>query len=53
VMEAYGGVEKFYADFFFTTVMPLGLLKGANNYNYYDDKEIQGGLEPYITESTA
>jgi len=51
VMEAYGGVVKFYADFFFTTVMPLGLLKGAKNYNYYDDKETQKGLEPYITET--
>ena len=51
VMEAYGGVEKFYADFFFTTVMPLGLLKGAKNYNYYDDKETQEGLEPYIIQS--
>lgn len=51
VMEAYGGVDKFYADFFFTTVMPLGLLKGVKNYNYYDDKETQTGLEPYITET--
>lgn len=51
VMEAYGGVEKFYADFFFTTVMPLGLLKGAKNYNYYDDKETQKSLEPYITKT--
>ncbi len=37
VMAAYGGVEKFYSDFFFTTVMPLGLLKNNKNYNYYDD----------------
>jgi len=51
VMEAYGGVEKFYTDFFFTTVMPLGLLKGAKNYNYYDDKETQKRLEPYITKT--
>ncbi len=51
VMDAYGGVEKFYSDFFFTTVMPLGLLKGAKNYNYYDDKETQKSLEPYITKT--
>ncbi len=51
VIEAYGGVEKFYTDFFFTTVMPLGLLKENKNYNYYDDKETQKGLEPYITET--
>lgn len=51
VIEAYGGVEKFYKDFFFTTVMPLGLLKEGKNYNYYDDNEIQNSLEPFITET--
>jgi len=51
VIEAYGGVEKFYADNFFTTVMPLGLLKNGKNYNYYDDKETQESLEPFITET--
>jgi len=51
VIEAYGGVEKFYGDFFFTTVMPLGLLKAGKNYNYYDDKETQKSLEPFITQT--
>ena len=51
VMEAYGGLEKFYGDFFFTTTMPLGLLKEGKNYNYYDDKETQESLEPFITET--
>ena len=51
VMEAYGGVEVFYKDFFFTTVMPLGLLKNNKNYNYYDDLETQNTLEPFIEET--
>jgi len=51
VMEAYGGVEKFYKDFFFTTVMPLGLLKNDKNYNFYDDLETQNTLEPFITKT--
>ena len=51
VMSAYGGVEAFTKAFFFTTVMPLGLLKNGKNYNYYDDKETQEGLEPFITET--
>ncbi len=51
VIEAYGGVEKFYGDFFFTTTMPLGLLKEGKNYNYYDDKETLASLEPYITQT--
>lgn len=51
VMEAYGGVETFYKDFFFTTVMPLGLLKNDKNYNYYDDLQTQKVLEPFIEET--
>lgn len=51
VIEAYGGVEKFYGDFFFTTVMPLGLLKEGKNYNYYDNKETQKSLEPFIRKT--
>lgn len=51
VIEAYGGVEKFYKDFFFTTVMPLGLLKNAKNYNYYDDLQTQKSLEFFIEET--
>ena len=51
VMEAYGGVEAFTKEFFFTTVMPLGLLKNGKNYNYYDDKETLESLEPFITET--
>ena len=51
VMESYGGPEAFYKDFFFTTVMPLGLLKNNKNYNYYDDLETQSALEPFIEET--
>jgi len=51
VMEAYGGVEKFYKDFFFTTTMPLGLLKEGKNYNYYDDIITQNALESFITQT--
>jgi len=51
VIEAYGGVEKFYKDFFFTTVMPLGLLKNDKNYNYYDDLETQSALDSFIEET--
>jgi len=51
VIEAYGGVEKFYKDFFFTTVMPLGLLKNDKNYNYYDDPKTQKALESFIEET--
>ena len=51
VIEAYGGVEKFYKDFYITAVMPMGLLKDKKNYNYYDDKETLSCLDDFIKES--
>ncbi len=51
VVEAYGGPERFYGDFLFTTVLPFGLLRNGKNYNYYDDKETLSYFEPLIVES--
>ncbi len=51
VIEAYGGVERFYKDFLFTTVLPFGLLKNGKNYNYYDDTETLHYFKPLILES--
>jgi hypothetical protein len=51
VIEAYGGVEKFYKDFYITSVMPMGLLKDEKNYNYYDDVKTQDSLEKFIKKS--
>ncbi len=51
VVDAYGGPERFYGDFLFTTVLPFGLLHSGKNYNYYDDKETLAYFEPLIVES--
>jgi hypothetical protein len=51
VIEAYGGVEKFYKDFYITAVMPMGLLKDKKNYNYYDDKETLSCLDTFMKKS--
>jgi len=51
VVEAYGGPERFYGEFLFTTVLPYGLLKNGNNYNYYDDKETLTYFEPIIVDA--
>lgn len=51
VIEAYGGAEKFYKDFYITAVMPMGLLKEKKNYNYYDDKETLASLDDFIKKS--
>lgn len=51
VINAYGGPEKFYGDFFIGSVCPLGFVKSGKNINYYDDKELQATVEPFIIKS--
>jgi len=50
-IQAYGGVEKFYANYFVTSVSPLGFLKNGLNLNYYDDKKLQTIATPFIINS--
>ncbi len=45
VIEAYGGPQAFYRDFYINSVFPLGFVitdeQGKEkNYNYYDSKEL-------------
>lgn len=56
VIEAYGGINKFYNDFYINSISPLGFtISDANrkekNYNYYDSKELANTLFPFIVES--
>jgi hypothetical protein len=51
MITAYGGVEKFYSDFFIGSVCPLGFIKHGKNINYYDDKELLKTVEPFIIRS--
>lgn len=51
VIEQYGGPQKFYYDYFSTAVSPLGFIKHSKNMNYYDDKNLQAALKPFIVES--
>jgi hypothetical protein len=50
-INAYGGVKKFYKDYFITSVSPLGFIKNGVNLNYYDDKKLQQVITPFITNS--
>lgn len=49
---AYGGVKKFYHDWFIGSVCPLGFIDSATgkNMNYYDDKKLQQAVTPFITD---
>lgn len=56
VIEAYGGVEKFYKDFYINSISPLGFTisdeKGAEkNYNYYDSKELTEKMFPFMVDN--
>lgn len=56
VIEAYGGPEQFYADFYINSVCPLGFVimdeKGRfKNYNYYDSPALTKIVRPFIVES--
>lgn len=53
VIEAYGGVRRFYEDWYINSICPLGFVKmGANgretNYNYYDSPQLAQAAEPFM-----
>ncbi len=50
-IHAYGGLEKFYNEFYITSLSPLGFTKNGVNMNYYDDRKLQEAVEPFIVKS--
>ncbi len=51
MVEAFGGVDAFYKHFLITAVSPIGFVKDGKNLNYYDMRELQDALEPFIVAS--
>jgi len=51
MIERYGGVEKFYSQFYLTALSPLGFMKDGRNMNYYDDPELKNAVKPFIINS--
>ncbi len=51
VIDRYGGVNKFYSDYFITAMSPLGYTQKGKNLNYYDDKDLEKAVTPFIIES--
>jgi hypothetical protein len=56
VIEEYGGINKFYHDFYINSVCPLGFTicdsKGKEkNYNYYDSGELTNAVSKFIITS--
>ena len=50
-IQAYGGVNNFYENYFITSVSPLGFITNGLNLNYYDDKKLQDAVTPFIISS--
>ena len=51
MIEAYGGVKKFYKNWFIGAVCPLGFITSSGkNINYYDDKKLQQAITPFIID---
>ena len=40
MIDAYGGKEVFYKDYFISSICPLGFVKDGVNINYYDEKAL-------------
>ena len=56
VIEAYGGTEAFYKDFYINSVCPLGFLEQNSrgnwvNCNYYDYPELFEAVKPFCVSS--
>ena len=50
IINEYGGVKKFYKDWFIGSVSPLGFVKNGKNINYYDDKKLITAVTPFIVD---
>jgi len=48
VISAMGGPEKFYTNFYFSSVSPLGFTMNGKNLNYYDLPKLQSSIKPFI-----
>lgn len=56
VVDAMGGPERFYGNFFIQSVCPLGFTirnaKGRDvNYNYYDDKKLTKSVMSFVLDN--
>lgn len=53
MINAYGGPEAFYGDFYVTAISPLGFTRDSKNLNYYDDKTLQERIRPFVLDCFA
>jgi hypothetical protein len=50
-IQGFGGIKNFYETYFITSVSPLGFVTNGLNMNYYDNKNLQNAVTPFIISS--
>jgi hypothetical protein len=50
MIDACGGPEKFYGNYYISALSPLGFTKDGKNLNYYDIRELQEAVEPFMID---
>jgi hypothetical protein len=48
LINTMGNPTSFYKRFFIGSVSPLGFMLNGKNFNYYDSKELQRAIKPFI-----
>jgi len=56
MIEKYGGPEKFYGDFYISSVSPLGFTSAGEggketNFNYYDSRQLTEAIKDFAVSS--
>lgn len=51
MIDTYGGNEAFFNRYYFSSLSPLGFVMNGKNLNYYDSKELQTAVTPFILHS--
>jgi hypothetical protein len=51
MIQALGGVKKFYSNFYVTAMSPLGFVSNGKNLNYYDDLELLKKWKPFMIQT--
>jgi len=51
MIRAHGGPVQFYQRFYISALSPLGFTQDGKNLNYYDNKELEMKVTPFIIES--
>jgi hypothetical protein len=50
MIDAYGGPNQFYKDFYITAVSPLGFTQEGKNLNYYDIRALQETITDFVVD---